>query len=75
MKTKDREVEELTHVAMFGSRNTVKEAFDYGKMIAESLDRPKDSSSYIYMTTALMVIWNTLSDSYEPLVRKEQENE
>ena len=70
MKKQDRKVEELDHVAMFGSRNTVKEAFDYGTMFAESLDRPKDSSSYVYMTTALMVIWNTLSDSYEPLIRK-----
>ncbi len=75
MKQKEKDTEKLNHVAMFGSRNNVKEAYDYGKMIAESLDRPKDSSSYVYMTTALMVIWNTLSDSYEPLVRKEQENE
>ena len=56
---------------MFGSRNTISEAFDYAKAICERSTK----SDYIYTLTALMVIWNTLSDSYEPLVRKEQENE
>jgi len=70
MATKEKDTEILNHVPMFGSRNTIKEAFDYGKMIAESLGSSKDSSAYVYMTTALMVIWNTLSDSYEPLTRK-----
>ena len=72
MKQKDREVEELTHVAMFGSRNTVKEAFEFAKRIVEG---STDPSMYVYGTTALMVISNTLSDNYEPLVRKEKENE
>ena len=71
MKKKDREVEELNHVPMFGSRNTILEAFDYAKMVCERSTK----SDYIYNLTALMVIWNTLSDSYEPLVRKEKENE
>ena len=56
---------------MFGSRNTILEAFDYAKMVCERSTK----SDYIYNLTALMVIWNTLSDSYEPLVRKEKENE
>jgi len=71
MKQKEKDTEELTHVAMFGSRNTISEAFDYAKAICERSTK----SDYIYNMTALMVIWNTLSDSYEPLVRKEQENE
>ena len=62
--------EHLSPQPMFGDRETVMEAFDYARMIAESLDRPKDSSSYVYMTTALMVIWNTLAKNYEPLERK-----
>ena len=37
--------------------------------------RKSTKSDYIYTLTALMVIWNTLSDSYEPLVRKEKDNE
>ena len=71
MKTKEKDTEELNHVPMFGSRNTISEAFDYAKTICETSTK----SDYIYNLTALMVIWNTLSDSYEPLVRKEQENE
>jgi len=71
MKQKEKDAEELIHVAMFGSRNIITEAFDYAKMVCERSTK----SDYIYNLTALMVIWNTLSDSYEPLVRKEQENE
>ena len=70
-KTKEKNTEELARQAMFGSRNTISEAFDYAKLIAE---RSKDSD-YIYNLTALMVIWNTLADSYEPLVRKEIKEE
>ena len=69
MKTEEKDTEELTHVAMFGSRNTIKEAFDYAKTICERSTK----SDYIYTLTALMVIWNTLSDSYEPLIRKTNE--
>ena len=67
---KDRE-EQLNPQPMFGDRDTLMEAFDYAKMVCERSTK----SDYIYNLTALMVIWNTLSDSYEPLVRKEQENE
>jgi len=66
-----KDTEELKRQAMFGSRNTLTEAFDYAKLIAE---RSKDSD-YIYNLTALMVIWNTLADSYEPLVRKKIEED
>ena len=59
MKQKEKDTEELTHVAMFGSRNTIGEAFDYAKMVCERFTK----SDYIYNLTALMVIWNTLSDS------------
>jgi len=72
MKTKDKDNEKLTRSPMFGSRNTVKEAFDYARMVME---RSTDPSMIVYGTTALAVIWNTLSDSYEPLTRKEKENE
>jgi len=58
--------EQLNPQAMFGHRETLMEAFDYAKMIAER--GPKES--YIYNLTALMVIWNTLAKSYEPLKRK-----
>ena len=67
MKKTENKIEELNHVAMFGSRNTISEAFDFAKKIMEG---STDPSMYIYGTTALMVIWNTLSDSYEPLIRK-----
>ncbi len=62
---KDRE-EQLNPQAMFGHRETLMEAFDYAKMVVER--GPKES--YVYNITALMVIWNTLAKSYEPLKRK-----
>ena len=71
MATKEKDTEILNHVPMFGSRNTIKEAFEFAKRIVEG---STDPSMYVYGTTALMVIWNTLSDNYEPLVRKEKEN-
>jgi len=67
MEKTENKIEELNHVPMFGSRDTIKEAFDFAKKIMEG---STDPSMYIYGTTALMVIWNTLSDSYEPLKRK-----
>ncbi len=63
---KENREERLSPQAMFGDRKTLLEAFDYAKMVIER--GPKDS--YIYNLTALMVIWNTLSKNYEPLIRK-----
>tara|TARA_R110000751_G_scaffold249050_2_gene348833 strand:+ start:160 stop:387 length:228 start_codon:yes stop_codon:yes gene_type:complete len=67
----NKKEEKLNRQAMFGSRNTLTEAFDYAKLIVE---RSPDSD-YVYNMTALMVIWNTLADSYEPLVRKKIEED
>ncbi len=63
---KENREERLSAQPMFGDRKTLMEAFDYAKMVIER--GPKDS--YIYNLTALMVIWNTLSKNYEPLIRK-----
>lgn len=63
---KENREERLSAQPMFGDRKTLMEAFDYARMVIER--GPKDS--YIYNLTALMVIWNTLSKNYEPLIRK-----
>lgn len=63
---KENKEEKLNPQAMFGDRKTLMEAFDYAKMITER--GPKES--YVYSITALMVIWNTLANNYEPLIRK-----
>tara|TARA_R100001244_G_scaffold127498_1_gene98060 strand:+ start:97 stop:294 length:198 start_codon:yes stop_codon:yes gene_type:complete len=62
---KDR-TEQLNKVTMFGKRDTVLEAFEYARMV---IDRSTDPSMNVYGTTALMVIWNTLAENYEPLTR------
>ena len=58
--------EQLNKVAMFGKRDTVLEAFEFAKKIIEG---STDPSMNVYGTTALMVIWNTLAENYEPLTR------
>ena len=64
---KENKHEKLSPMAMFGDRKTIMEAFDYARMVIE---RSTDPSMNVYGTTALMVIWNTLSKNYEPLIRK-----
>ena len=55
---------------MFGDRDNIMEAFDYAKKVVET---STDPSINVYGTTALAVIWNTLANRYEPLIRKENE--
>ena len=70
MNKKNHEIEELAVQPMFAKRKDLKEAFTYAQSISKSLDKPDDSTAYVYMETALMVIWNTLAENYEPLVKK-----
>jgi len=62
----EKDTQSLTPQAMFGHRNDIMEAFDYAKLICERSTK----ADYVYTMTALMVIWNTLAKSYEPLVPK-----
>ena len=57
--------EKLKPVPMFADRENLDEAFKYAKMICESLDTPKNSLNYVYSSTAIMVIWNTLANKYK----------
>ena len=68
--TKEDKTEDLKPVAMFGDRENIKEAFDYAM---EVMRRSTDPSMEIYGTTALLVVWNTLANKYEPLKLKEDE--
>jgi len=68
--SKEDKTHDLKPVAMFGDRKGVQEAFDYAM---ETMKRSTDPSMEIYGTTALMVIWNTLANKYEPLKLKEDE--
>jgi len=62
----EKTTQKLTEQSMFGDRKNIMEAFDYAKLICERSTK----SDYVYTMTALMVIWNTLANNYEPLVQK-----
>ena len=62
----EKTTQKLTNQSMFGDRKDIMEAFDYAKLICER----STSADYVYTMTALMVIWNTLANHYEPLVPK-----
>ena len=62
----EKTTQKLTNQGMFGDRKDIMEAFDYAKLICERSTK----SDYVYTMTALMVIWNTLANHYEPLVPK-----
>ena len=68
--TKEDKTEDLKPVAMFGDRENIKEAFDYAM---EVMRRSTDPSMEIYGTTALLVVWNTLANKYEPRKLKEDD--
>ena len=68
--TKEDKTHDLKPQAMFGDRENIQEAFDYAMA---TMRRSTDPSMEIYGTTALMVIWNTLANKYEPLKLKEDE--
>ena len=57
--------EKLKPVSMFADRENLDEAFKYAEKICKSLDTPKNSLNYVYSTTAIMVIWNTLANKYK----------
>ena len=68
--TEEKISEKLGSLEMFGDRDNIMEAFDYAKKVVET---STDPSINVYGTTALAVIWNTLANRYEPLIRKENE--
>ena len=57
--------EKLEPVSMFADRENLDEAFKYAEKICKSLDTPENSLNYLYSTTAIMVIWNTLANKYK----------
>ena len=57
--------EKLEANGMFADRESLSEAFEYAESICKSLDTPKNSLNYVYSSTAIMVIWNTLANKYK----------
>ena len=57
--------EKLQANGMYADRESLEEAFKYAEEICKSLDTPKNSLNYVYSTTAIMVIWNTLANKYK----------
>ena len=57
--------EKLETNGMFADRESLSEAFEYAESICKSLDTPKNSLKYLYYSTAIMVIWNTLANKYK----------
>ena len=57
--------EKLETNGMFADRESLSEAFEYAESICKSLDTPKNSLNYVYSSTAIMVIWNTLANKYK----------
>ena len=57
--------EKLEANGMFADRESLSEAFEYAESICKSLDTPKNSLNYVYSSTAIMVIWNTLANEYK----------
>jgi len=49
----------LEVAGMFGSRETLQEAFDYAEMMAKSLDSP------IHAITPVYVLYNTIAKQYD----------
>ena len=66
--TKDKKTmcEDLKPEPMFADRENIKEAFDYATNVIERSVSPEMT---VYGTTALAVIWNTLSNKYT-LIKK-----
>ena len=57
--------EKLEANGMFADRESLSEAFEYAESICKSLDTPENSLNYVYSSTAIMVIWNTLANKYK----------
>ena len=66
-KKHEKYCEDLKPTPMFADRANIKDAFDYARDVMERSVSPEMA---IYGTTALMVIWNTLANKYEPLKLK-----
>ena len=56
-----KELEELQPNRMFASRDTLEKAFEDGMDIMNRMSHGQT----VYGVTALMMVWNTLSDHYE----------